>query len=100
MTIVGMTLLMSTNSLSSVAFPNPGLGRKPIASNTMPMEYFRKFTQGPCSIGRDGRRRRDFGEALEDGARAVFRNIETQLHAGALDFHFRRLNKKEQVRIG
>src|SRR2546421_12763742 len=88
---------MSTKSVSSMFFPNTTRERRTAASNTMPLKYFRNITLR--SIARNCWRGTDFGQALQDGASAVFRDVETQLHARALDFQLRQLNEKKKIRI-
>src|SRR2546423_3766697 len=89
---------MSTNPSSSASLPNARVGKRRAWSRTA-RKNLRKFTARAMSIRSDCRRGSDLRETLEDEPRAVFRNVETQLHIRALHLDIGRLRVEEQIGI-
>src|SRR5205814_7275512 len=96
--IVRSTLLMSTNRSSSASLPDARMEKRRAGSRRA-RKNLRKFTARAMSIRSDCRHGSDLRETLEDEPRAVFRNIETQLHIRALHVYVGRLRVEEQIGI-
>src|SRR2546421_6442222 len=92
------TLLMSTKSRSSALLPSARLETRNVWSRAA-RKNLRKFTGQRTSIRGDCRDRAGLGQSLQDKPRAVFGNIETQLHVGPLHIHIRRLRVEKQIRV-